>query len=89
MFGGSSNRKTSRCLQGLLGRPVDLAAKHALDMEIATIRSNCGAGICWTAASSLSGAPGKFRCTICHEVLDVFDGHGGTPIAWQWRQTGC
>lgn len=42
--------------------------------EVETTHPNSGAGICWISASSLSNAPGKFRCTICDEVLDVFLG---------------
>lgn len=45
-------------------------------MEMATHPSKLGVGIFWIAASSLSDAPGKFRCTICDEVLDVFEGPG-------------
>jgi predicted Zn finger-like uncharacterized protein len=34
----------------------------------------CGAGFRRIALSSLPGAPGEFRCTVCDYVLEVFDG---------------
>ena len=34
----------------------------------------CGAGFRRIALSSLGGERGEFRCSICDEVLEVFDG---------------
>ncbi len=34
----------------------------------------CGAGFRRITLSSLHGERGEFRCPICHEVLEVFDG---------------
>ena len=34
----------------------------------------CGAGFRRIALSSLSGERGEFRCSICDEVLEVYDG---------------